>query len=495
MAGIGFELKKMFHKKGFFSVIKAYGYAGIVVTGPMILGIMFLLGIRVLGMLAGADEHQMEFLNCMITVTMLCSLCITGFFSMPVTRYIADALFEENREKIMPSFWGSVSIMLIVGGGLYAVFLLFAGVKFVYAVLCFVLLGELILVYSQMNYLTAIKDYRGIIVTFAISVVISILAGAIALSLGKDVIATMLLTVCVAYGIMAVRYQYLLLAYFPKGRCSSLYFLKWFDKYPQLAWVGLFSSIGMYGHILIMWTGAAHKQIQGLFYATPVYDIPALLGFVSILATLVNFVTSVEVVFYPKYRNYFSLFNDGGSFGDIEQAEKEMKESLYQELSYTFMKQFFVTVLFIVGGTFLLPYLPLGLTEDMLGIYRVLCVAYAFYAAGNCLMLIQLYFSDNVGAFISTFCFMLAGCAGTFFLRNASVKLFGVGFLIGGLVYTVVALILLLVYLHNLMYHVLCKQPIVVKEKIGIATKISRRCESKYHKTRGSCVIERESQV
>ena len=135
MAGIGFELKKMFHKKGFFSVIKAYGYAGIVVTGPMILGIMFLLGIRVLGMLAGADEHQMEFLNCIITVNMLCSLCITGFFSMPVTRYIADALFEENREKIMPSFWGSVSIMLIVGGGLYAVLLLFAGVKFVYAVL------------------------------------------------------------------------------------------------------------------------------------------------------------------------------------------------------------------------------------------------------------------------------------------------------------------------------------------------------------------------
>ena len=33
MAGIGFELKKMFSKKGVFQLIRAYGYAGTVCVG------------------------------------------------------------------------------------------------------------------------------------------------------------------------------------------------------------------------------------------------------------------------------------------------------------------------------------------------------------------------------------------------------------------------------------------------------------------------------
>ena len=43
--------------------------------------------------------------------------------------------------------------------------------------------------------------------------------------------------------------------------------------------------------------------------------MPALLAFLSILTTTVNFVVSVEVQFYPRYRTYYSLFNDGGVVG------------------------------------------------------------------------------------------------------------------------------------------------------------------------------------
>ena len=45
MAGIGFELKKVFAKKGALNAIKAYGYAAIICTGPMLFGILLLLGV------------------------------------------------------------------------------------------------------------------------------------------------------------------------------------------------------------------------------------------------------------------------------------------------------------------------------------------------------------------------------------------------------------------------------------------------------------------
>ena len=41
MAGIGFELKKLFRRKGLFASLRAYGYAGIICTGPMLLGVVF----------------------------------------------------------------------------------------------------------------------------------------------------------------------------------------------------------------------------------------------------------------------------------------------------------------------------------------------------------------------------------------------------------------------------------------------------------------------
>ena len=45
MAGIGFELKKLFKRRGLFAAFRAYGYAGVVCTGPMLLGIVLLLGV------------------------------------------------------------------------------------------------------------------------------------------------------------------------------------------------------------------------------------------------------------------------------------------------------------------------------------------------------------------------------------------------------------------------------------------------------------------
>ena len=54
MAGFGFELKKLFRRKGLFASLRAYGYAGIICTGPMLLGVLLQLGILLLCSWAGA---------------------------------------------------------------------------------------------------------------------------------------------------------------------------------------------------------------------------------------------------------------------------------------------------------------------------------------------------------------------------------------------------------------------------------------------------------
>ena len=66
MAGIGFELKKLFQKRGLAATAKAYGYAGVICTGPMLLGIVLLVGIAFICDHTGATRHNRELLNCMM---------------------------------------------------------------------------------------------------------------------------------------------------------------------------------------------------------------------------------------------------------------------------------------------------------------------------------------------------------------------------------------------------------------------------------------------
>ena len=166
MAGIGFELKKLFRRKGIFASFRAYGYAGVICTGPMLLGVLLLLSVMFLCNLYNVSEHSRELIICMITYALLGSLTVTSFFSMAVTRFLADMLYEDRKTMILPSFWGSTGILLAAGGILYGLFLLFAGIGPVLQLLCFGLFGELVVCWMAMNYLTAIKDYKGIMLSF-----------------------------------------------------------------------------------------------------------------------------------------------------------------------------------------------------------------------------------------------------------------------------------------------------------------------------------------
>ncbi len=488
MAGIGFELKKLFAKKGLFASIKAYGYAGVICAGPMLLGIMLLLGARFITSYAGASGHDRELLNSMLTYALLSSLTLTSLFSMATTRAVADLYYLKQLDRIMPTFYGSVAIMLAIGVPGYGIFLYFSGISLVFQVLSLLFFAILIVVWTEINYLTAIKNYREILVTFFLSLLSALLLGAVlSLYFEMEPITAMFLAIITGYGFMMLRYFIVIYRYFPEGKGTCMNFLRWFDNYPQLSVIGFFITLGLFGHLAIMWSSRIGIQVQGLFYGAPAYDIPAIAAFLSILITTVNFVTSVEVRFYPCYRDYFSLFNDKGSLEDIEDAEKNMFVVLREELIYLAQKQVFTTIFFIILGTLLLPMTGLGFTREMLGIFRVLCVGYAFYAIGNSIMLIQLYFADNRNALLSAIFFMSFSVVLTYVFKDMSTALYGFGFLIGGAVFFLVALIKLNAYLKKLKYHVLSCQPVFKPETRGLFTplcdKLEARCERKAQKT------------
>ena len=482
MAGIGFELKRLFHKKGVLNTTKAYGYATVICAGPMLLGVILLLGIMTLCTIFNTATADRELLICMITYTLLASVTVTSFFSMVVTRYVADMLFEEENQAVLPCFWGSTVIMMAVGSVLYGIFLLFSGASLVQGLLCFVLFGELIIVWNAMSFLSAIKDYKGIFMSFLTSVAVSILLGALLLWLKFPVVEALLFAVSVGYGIMLVWDVILLHRYFPHTSLGAFTFLKWIDAFLPLALSGLFMNIGMFSHLVIMWFSDIKVHLHGLFYGAPWHDVPALLAFMTALMTTVNFVVSVEVNFYPKYRNHYSLYNDKGTIKDILQSEKEMLDTLKTEIFYTALKQLLFTATCIALGGYLLDLLPLGFNEIMRGYFRTLCVAYGLYAIGNMLMLILLYFTDYKGACVTTAIFAISTILLTLVSLLFSNVYYGFGFLIAAMIFVIATALRLDYFTRKLPYYILSVQPLVAEDRSGLFARLGVFLEDKFER-------------
>ena len=241
-------------------------------------------------------------------------------------------------------------------------------------------------------------------------------------------------------------------------------------------------NIGMFSHLVIMWFSDIKVHVHGLFYGAPWHDVPALLAFMTALMTTVNFVVSVEVNFYPKYRNHYSLYNDKGTIKDILQSEKEMLDTLKTEIFYTSLKQLLFTAGCIALGGYLLDLLPLGFNEIMRGYFRTLCVAYGLYAIGNMLMLILLYFTDYKGACVTTAIFAVSTILLTLVSLLFSNVYYGFGFLIAAMIFVLVTALRLDYFTKKLPYYILSVQPLVAEDRSGFFARLGVFLEDKFER-------------
>lgn len=493
MAGIGFELKKLFSKKGLLATTRAYGYASMVCAGPMILGFLLLLGVMYIAERAGASRHERELLVTMITHALLASLTVTSVFSMLIARYCADMIYENRYDRLIPSMYGSCGICLVLGGIGYGIFLWFCGVAVLYRLLSFVLFMALIVVWMEINYLTMLKDYKAIALAFFVSLLTGLILSVIFIWLFHiEIITAVLTALTIGYGIMSCWYFAIIYKYLPEGFGTSLRFMEWADKTPALAVTGLLITLGLFGHLVIFWWASPLSvQVEGLFYGAPAHDVPAIWAFFSILITTVGFVVFTETRFYPKYKEYFALFNGDGSIDDLDEAESSMFRVLAEELGYLALKQVFSALIFMIFGSIILPRLPLGFTNEMLRIFRVLCVGYAFYAIGNSTILVLQYFADMNGACFASVFFAICTNGFTLITTLLLKRYYGFGFLLGSLVFAVCGIVRLAWFLRRLKYNVLARQPLNEVIRIRLfgriadffeirAVRVQRRRREKY---------------
>ena len=458
MAGIGFELKKLFVGKSVISKIRAYAYAAVICSGTMILAILLLLGIQQMAKAFGMNEHARETMVITMVYALFLSMMMTSGFQMYLSRYVADMMYQNRLDRVLPSLIGASLVLMIPGGILYGLMVSTADLTFAQKLFNWMLFMELIPVWLLMSYITAARDYRSILLAFFCGVLTALCGGPLLRLLGMDVLTALMMGLTIGYGVMLVGMMRVLLQYYPLGHGSLLGFVAWFSETPDLLLTGFLNMSGAFIHIVLMWFSPLGEVVTGVYRQASLFDSAAFYAYLVTLPTNINFIISVEVNFYSSYRDYFSAITSGGTMPEIQLARTRMERSLWQEITHLIVVQIFAMVIYMLLMRYLL--VLSGFTSDMLHMFQIMCIGYSLYCIGTSLLMLQLYFNDRRGAMLTAAGFFLGNLAGTLLSIRLGSLFYGSGIICGGLLMYVCAFPRLAKYVRRIDYNVYCSQPV-----------------------------------
>ncbi len=475
MAGVGFELKKLFRSKdGYLKNLHGFVISAAVTQGPMLLNILMLLLLRFLMRQTGALLLDQEWFLYTVTYATVFSLIFSNSFLMFIDRFVSDCIYKEEKERILPSFFSLLFVLLGVFGTVAICYISLIPREPLYKLAALLHFGELLVIWAEMSYLSAIKQYSKVLIGFLASVIVSTLVGfALLRFTALDRVCAALLGVCAGYAVMLLMYLQQMLLYYPLGSFNLFDCIPALDEYKILIAIGFFMALGLYAHNFVFWFSDVRNSIWagGLFCTR--YDIPSFFATLTVTPMMIMFVVAVETQVYEYYRAYFDAILYGGTLQDIQIARHSLQHVIFRECSHMMEIQLFIT---IICATFLGNYLSgLGLDAEQTAIYRILCFGYCLYGLMKCLIILMLYFEDRNGALVGAAMFaVLSTLLSMVTLRQES-TLWGFGFTVASFICVMYAAFRVRYFLDHLEAKVFLRQPLFAQEQPGFFAKLAMR--------------------
>lgn len=448
MAGIGFELKKIYGRKTLASNLWGTLYATMLTIGPTVLSAVLMLVLSVLLSRSGLTVLESRFFISSVTYAFLNALLVSVLFSTPVSRYIADCIYLGKESEIFPSAFGVLAFTTAISGIVMA--LLCAGIYYhssdgvpLSFLAVYYFLGVLVTdAYSLMTYASALKHYKALTFSFILGLLLAV--GMYFLChkwLGVDRVtaACMALACCFFVVVFALIFQCARAFGVPRGRYFA--FLPYFRQYPKLAVGGVAYMAGLYCPTVIYWFFSDIGEQVSIFRTAPSFDMAMFLAFAVNIPSLVIFVVKVETAFYEKFVLYISALNKGTLYM-IQKERSVMTRALLQELFFVYEVQLIITVVLVCLVSVFFPFLNASI--HMLHMFVMLslgvCTVFCMYFT----IVVFYYFSDYGGACISTLVFLAVtflGAVGAVLWNG--IYLLPLPLLVGGLCGWIVSFLLL----------------------------------------------------
>lgn len=439
MAGIGFQLRKLSRQDTLSSVVAAIGHAAIIAAGPWLFTIASLAAITLTTDRVAGTETLAAF-RIVIIYSFAMSLVLTAPVTIIATRLVADALWLKQTVRVRPLLFAAyLASLVVVAAGALVLIAYFRPPRQTATVLA---AGSMLvgLIWVVLSFCGAVRDYRGVTLSFLYGLVVSMLAsiGAAILGAGSAGIAAGFLAgLAVTFFGLTWRVLRTFPAPLPDPLSGVRAFLAGIREYWRLALGAFAGTMGVWIDKWIFWFSPAGEHLDvGLVHA-PLYDSAMFIASLGIIPALSAFVIRLETDFFERYQQYYATISGHGTYSQIEEARSQMHGFTLDNLTLITVGQIGICAVLALTAPLLVEALGLQFRQVAILRYGALGAVFQFIFIACSAMLL---FFDRRRLYVSLQLIFLASMAG---LTLLSVRLgedyYGTGYFLACLVSAFIA--------------------------------------------------------
>jgi len=469
LAGIGFELKKLFKTTSVVQKLRGSLYAAMTTIGPLILIIVTLFLMYFFLGYADILFSSKDILASTILYVFIFSLCSTAPFNAVLSRYIADKIYENCEQDILPSYYAGLGFNIVfssIFGTIFCLWEFFVGkVDAFYVFSSFCMYITLVFVFYTMLYITAIKEFKKISYSFVTGMLVALILAVILVKL-FGVLVELGIVVGFAVGFLVTGFCLcgLVRQYFKENSRNYREVFDYFKEHWRLLLTNTFYIFGLYVHNFVFWTSDMQIIVVKSFVSAPVYDMATCIAMFINVSAMVIFIVEVETNFHEKYQNYCQTLI-GGTGEDIAYAKSAMFRSIRNEIFFTMQLQVIFTICLFFICLLTMPFL--SISGMIMTILPTLAVAYFAIFIMYAMIIFIYYFNVYDKAVASAAIFFGVTFVGSILAKYFTPNLYGLGVLFGAFAGLTYAFYALRSIEKNLDYYIFCKGKIT-KQVIGI---------------------------
>lgn len=464
MAGIGFNLQKIMEDDSFGAVIKAHFYSTLIVAGPWLLSI---LTITVLNALISnrVDVRDMIYFRSVIIYVFVFSLVVVGFIHFPLTRYLSDRIYAKEKDSIVPIFVTASAAVLIVQAVLGAVYCVTVPGPLLLKILSVFIYMAISLIWLLMVFLTALRDYQAITVSYAIGTAVAIGAS---FYLGKTIgLEGYFLGYLLGHVVIVVLWAARIFLEFSSSRVWDADFFRFMFNNKRLICIGFFYNLAIWIDKIVLWLSPQATKITDFFRTHLIYDSAMFFAFLTIIPALSIFLLQIETEFYTHYRNFYLGIMSKAPYSRIVALKEEILRTLRESLVLLLGFQGMLSIFAIVLAPQLAVILKFSAVQ--VPVFRIAVLGAFVHSLFLMTLIITLYFDFQGAAFRMTGIFVVTNALFTFITTHLDITFLGYGYLASAMVSLAAAFYMLDAKLARLEYFTFAGQPVGVhrEEEMG----------------------------
>lgn len=450
MAGIGFELLKIWKEGTYSGLLRAYALTSMIGSGP---GLFVILGLGIvcffnLFAIPNTDTgHQF------ITITIYLfssSMIISSFLQFTFFRFIADKIFSKDFELVTPNFNGVLLVQLIISicFALPIVFYFFSNYSMTLKILLISTFNILCMIWISTVLLTGFKSYRRIIWAFVLGYSTMIIVHFL---LRKNDILTLLFEFLLAQTILFSLLLHAILDFYPGKKLIKFDFLKRENFYSTIVFANFFYNLGFWIDKYLFWynTDTSYTIFPPLRFS-PIYDFPMFIAYVTIIPAIAAFIFQIEAKFAIIFPTFMDTIFRRKTLTEIDTVRNQLISAGRDAVFSLIRTESIVIVILFLSASFLFS--VLNVVSLYLNVLFILIIAAGLNVILWGLLNIMYYMTRYRHAFYVSFVFFISNLIFTLISFYAGPVYFGYGFCVSLLLSIIFALIFLNEDFNNLEY-------------------------------------------